>query len=206
MATKLEPFSTRAKKCSNCDSVSSVVPDLLATMNSVRERSRERSTSAIVAGWVVSRTVSSRAPGAAPKVRANISGARLEPPMPSSACVNPSPAACSANACSSGTRGHMSVARVSQPSRLAISAGSGFHTVWSLRQIRATTSSSSSRASRRATASASGPRVSKVGGELTVNPPPPSIRCPGRCPGPPGPAARWGCRPAPRRASRSTGP
>ena len=130
MATKLEPFSTRAKKCSNCDSVSSVVPDLLATMNSVRERSRERSTSAIVAGWVASRTVSSRAPGAAPKVRANISGARLEPPMPSSSArVNPSPAACAANDCSSGTRGRMSVARVSHPSRLVISVGSGFHAV-----------------------------------------------------------------------------
>ncbi len=65
IAMKLEPRPpVFAEKYSNCDSVSSVVPDLLATMNSVWSRSSDASTLAIVAGCVVSRTVSSNAPGA----------------------------------------------------------------------------------------------------------------------------------------------
>jgi len=67
IAMKFEPRpSSFAEKYSNCDSVSSVVPDLLATMKSVWSRSSDASTRAIVAGCVVSRTVSSTAPGAVP--------------------------------------------------------------------------------------------------------------------------------------------
>src|SRR5205807_6154502 len=103
--------------------------------------------------------VSSTAPGALLYVRANISGARLDPPIPGrTAWVNPSAATCLANACSPGILARRSAGSVSHPSRLVTSVGSGFQTVWSWLQTRATTSSVSISFSRRRTAGASEPR------------------------------------------------
>ena len=139
IATNWAPSGALSQKNAKWLSVSVVPPDLLATMNRVRSSSSSPATRSIVAGCVVSSTMSSSAPSANPNVRAKTSGARLEPPIPSSTAVsNPSAAACSANASSSPIRSCIRSTTVSQPSRLVISVGSSFQTVWSLRQIRST--------------------------------------------------------------------
>src|SRR5438552_14912781 len=69
---------------------SSVLPDLLETINSVRSRSIVLSRRRIWAGSVESRTCKRGKPELAPKLCASTSGPRLEPPMPSStASLNP---------------------------------------------------------------------------------------------------------------------
>ena len=82
----------RAKKYCWKTLGSSVLPDLLATMTSVRSRStRPFDARPPATGTVESSTCSSGEPGWRPNVRASTSGHRLEPPMPSSsACVKPS--------------------------------------------------------------------------------------------------------------------
>ncbi len=74
--------STRAKKYCFSTSGSSVLPDLLDTMNSVRAGSILLSMVRICAGSVELRTRSSGLPGCRPKVSARTSGPRLDPPMP----------------------------------------------------------------------------------------------------------------------------
>ncbi len=64
--------------------VSVVPPDLLDTMNRVRSRSRAASVARTAAGSVESQMRRWSAPSAGAKVRLSTSGARLEPPMPSS--------------------------------------------------------------------------------------------------------------------------
>ena len=142
IATNCVPFGALSQKNAKWLSVSVVPPDLLATTNRVRSSSSSPATRSIVAGCVVSSTMSSSAPSANPNVRAKTSGARLDPPIPSSTAVsNPSAAACFANASSSPIRSCIRSTTVSQPRRLAISVGSSFQTVWSLRQMRSTTRS-----------------------------------------------------------------
>src|SRR6266850_1302048 len=68
---------------------SSVLPDLLETMQIVLLRSTFASRALICAGSVESRTCSSGKPLIFPKVIHRTSGQRLEPPIPSkSACLN----------------------------------------------------------------------------------------------------------------------
>ena len=88
IATNRSPPGASSQKWARWLRVSVVVPDLLATMNSVRGSSSERVTRSIVAGCVVSSTISSSAPSAAPNVVANTSGASEEPPIPSSTAVS----------------------------------------------------------------------------------------------------------------------
>ena len=89
MATKRLPawpprrLRVRSRKWARSAAGSMVVPDLDATMKSVRRRSISRSSERICAGTVESRTWSTGWPGTRPKVRAKTSGQRLEPPMPS---------------------------------------------------------------------------------------------------------------------------
>ena len=128
MATKRRAASagprtaaTRSKKYCWKALGSSVLPDLLATITSVRSRSTRPSSAATCDGTVESRTCSSGAPGWRPKVRASTSGHRLEPPMPSSsACVKPSrrtPAAMSWSAGSERAAG-VDGAEPAEPPRL----------------------------------------------------------------------------------------
>ena len=132
IATKCEPSGVRAQNCSMWEFVSSVVPDLLAITYSVSSGGSSSVTRATAAGCVVSSTTSSSAPSAAPYVRANTSGARLDPPIPHSTAVRkPSDAAFFAKASRSGTCSSIVSITVSQPSRSVISVGSGFHSVWS---------------------------------------------------------------------------
>src|SRR6267143_2183391 len=68
---------------------SSVLPDLLDTMQIVLLRSSLASMALICAGSVESRTCSSGNPLIFPNVMRKTSGQRLEPPMPSNkACLN----------------------------------------------------------------------------------------------------------------------
>ena len=70
---------------------SSVLPDLLDTMNSVRGRSTESAMRRICAGSVESTIRSRGKPGLLPKLSASTSAQRLEPPMPSSSASLKSP-------------------------------------------------------------------------------------------------------------------
>src|SRR5579871_394274 len=116
---------------------SSVLPDLLETMQSVFFRSSFFSSALICKGSVESRTCISGKPLILPNVMRRTSGQRLEPPMPSNTtCLNLrffTSAASSLNefafaSCSSVTE--------SQPSQLLSSAP--VHTEASLAHIRAT--------------------------------------------------------------------
>src|SRR3712207_1860888 len=99
IATKRFPSGASSQKCARCESVSVVVPDLLATTKSVRSSSSASVILRIVAGCVVSRTISSSEPSATPNVDIRTSGASDEPPMPRSTAVSsPSAAARFANA------------------------------------------------------------------------------------------------------------
>jgi hypothetical protein len=74
----------RSKKCCFMMFGSSVVPDLLETMNSVRSGSIASSTAFTCAGTVESRTSIAGNFSAEPKLLASTSGKRLDPPIPSS--------------------------------------------------------------------------------------------------------------------------
>src|ERR1041385_1727496 len=91
MAIKCRPiFSFPSASCARAKKYclkmlgSSVEPDLLATMKSVRLRSTWLSMDLICAGSVESSTCSSGWPACWPKVIFSTSGQRLEPPIPSS--------------------------------------------------------------------------------------------------------------------------
>ena len=86
-ATNREPSETSDQKCSKCESVSVVVPDLLAMTNSVRSRSMARCTARIWSGWVESSATRSSPRSATPNVSRNTSGARDDPPIPQSTAV-----------------------------------------------------------------------------------------------------------------------
>ena len=108
-----------------------VEPDLLLTQKIVRPDSAHSRKPRTTSGCVESRIRSSSpdpicagAPKASPKTRLNSSGARLEPPMPSTAArVYPSARTSRATRCSSPTRAPMLTGRSSQPSHAAISSG-----------------------------------------------------------------------------------
>ena len=101
---------------------SSVLPDLLDTMNSVRAQIDRLSMRRICAGSVESSdraAAGSRA--CVPKVSASTSGPRLEPPMPSSsASVKPARLTSAANASRWPTAFSCSSTMVSQPSQLRL--------------------------------------------------------------------------------------
>ena len=81
-ATKCAPSLWRSWKNLNCDIVSIVPPDLEETMNSVFSRSIAAAVAATWSGCVESSTC--RRIAGSGHERRNTSGARLEPPMPSS--------------------------------------------------------------------------------------------------------------------------
>src|SRR6516164_6521654 len=98
---------------------SSVLPDLLDTMQRVFLRSSLFSSSLICAGSVESRTCSSGKPATLPKVMRRTSGQRLEPPIPSSTtCLNLIFLTSSANCLKAARLAICSSAMVSQPSQL----------------------------------------------------------------------------------------
>ena len=85
---KCEPVSSptawvSSQKWARCESVSTVVPDLLDTMYPVVAGSIAPVTRVIASGSVVSSTWSVGCPSALPKELRSTSGQRLEPPMPS---------------------------------------------------------------------------------------------------------------------------
>ena len=122
------------------EKVSTVPPDLVETMKSVRFRSRRSARARTAPGSVLSRTARSRKPSALPKTLRKTSGARLEPPIPSRrAKLKPSARTPSTNSSISASCSRISSGLSSQPRRLAISSGSGFQRVWSFRRIRSTT-------------------------------------------------------------------
>ena len=121
--TRPREWATRSKKYCRKTFGSSVLPDLLATITSVRSRSTRLSTARTCAGSVESSTWRSRPSGWRPNVRASTSGHKLEPPMPSSsACVKPSARASPAIVASSGSRRRPAGTASSQPSHVASSA------------------------------------------------------------------------------------
>src|SRR3954462_9029377 len=81
---------------------SSVLPDLLDTMNSVRGRSTESAMRRTCAGSVESTIRNRGKPGLVPKLSARTSAQRLEPPMPSSSASLKSPRLTSAANASRG--------------------------------------------------------------------------------------------------------
>src|SRR5947209_3403938 len=100
-------------------------------MKSVCSRSIDASSARIACGWVVSRTWNA----SLRNVRRSTSGARLDPPMPSSTIASsPSSATPSANSTSSPTRSRIRPGSSSQPSHRASSAP--VQTVESRSQIR----------------------------------------------------------------------
>ena len=112
----------RSRKYSVSTVGSSVVPDLLETMHSVRDRSSRDSTRRICAGSVESRTCSAGAPAAEPRTRLSTSGHKLDPPIPRSR-TSVSPAAlisCASDA--SASPGAPTPTTSSQPSHRASSA------------------------------------------------------------------------------------
>src|SRR5512140_3029069 len=128
-----------------------VPPDLLETTKRVSARFIRFSASRIVAGSVVSRTMSWRKPGFAPKVSAQTSGHRLLPPIPRRHAVRkPRVRTSSVKRRISPVRPFMSRTTFSHPSErpmIAVWAGSFFHTFGSLAQILLTNDSSDARRS-----------------------------------------------------------
>ena len=97
---------------------SSVVPDLLDTMNSVRLRSTAPSVAAICAGSVESSTCNSGKPLVVPNVCRITSAPRLDPPMPSStACRTPESATSRAASFNGPMCANWSSVTFSQPSQ-----------------------------------------------------------------------------------------
>ena len=105
-----------------------------ADQKSVRCSDAQERNPRTASGCVESRTRSSRAPAAAaplpasppaqPKTRLNSSGARLEPPIPSTAARRyPSSRTSRARCSSSATRSRIASGRSSQPSQAEISSG-----------------------------------------------------------------------------------
>src|SRR5712692_4474369 len=102
---------------------SSVLPDLLETMKSVFARSTFFSTLLICAGSVESSMCRRGKPGVCPKVSANTSGQRLDPPMPSSKMSENAPLlTSSANFFSLAALASCSSAMPSHPNQLASSS------------------------------------------------------------------------------------
>src|ERR671915_1488829 len=81
IATNADPSSRSDRKWRYSDIVSTVPPDLLDTIHSVRSRSMASVTARTTDGYVESRTLSVGRPGADPKAFDQTSGARLDPPM-----------------------------------------------------------------------------------------------------------------------------
>ena len=102
-----------SQKYSRCERVSRVDPDFEETTKSVRSSSRLPSSRRIAAGCVVSRTWNDSTSNA----RRSTSGARLEPPMPSSTVWSNCSRAPAANAFSSSTCGRIRATTSSQPSQ-----------------------------------------------------------------------------------------
>ncbi len=122
------------------EKVSTVPPDFVETMKSVRFRSSRSVRVRSVPGSVLSSTARSRKPSAVPKTFRSTSGARLEPPIPSSSAkLKPSARTPSTKEAISARRPCIAHGLSSQPRRSAISFGSGFQRVWSFRRIRSTT-------------------------------------------------------------------
>ena len=150
-ATKCFPSPWSEWKYLNCDIVSIVPPDFDETMNSVVPRSTASRTLRIWSGCVESSTWSLTAPS--PNESRNTSGARLEPPMPSStASVMPSSRTSAANVRRSSASAAIRSAMSSQPRR-SVSSGvpAGAQSVPSRSQTRRATCWSAAAATRSAT-------------------------------------------------------
>src|SRR6188508_1050189 len=133
-----------------------VDPDFELTRNSVRCSCAHDRNPRTTSGWVESRMRSSRpvadaapppsSPPAQPNTRLNSSGARLEPPIPSTAARRyPSSRMSRARCSSSGMRADIASGRSSHPSHAATSAGAlpeAAHSEPSLAQSRSATRSS----------------------------------------------------------------
>ena len=116
-------------------------PDFEETRNRVWARSIESAVASTCAGTVESSTSSSGYPSTLWKVCRRTSAPRLLPPMPSRTTYRyPSLRTSLAKVASSPARSDIWSATSSHPRRLVISSGLGFQTVWSLRQMRPTTS------------------------------------------------------------------
>ena len=139
-----------------------MVPDFDDTMNKVWSRSMRSSRPTTADGWVESRTCSRGRSSRFEKTAWKTSGARLDPPMPSTtASVTPSPATCDANDSRSERYSRMRYGRVSQPS-LSTSSGcaSSNHSDGSFAHSRWAKPSRSHTSSLRRTASSCLPRWS----------------------------------------------
>ena len=111
--------SRRARKCAASEFGSIVVPDLLASRYNVCSGGVAAARTA--AGSVESSMCSAGHPGATPITARRTSGARLEPPMPSSTtCVKPSRRTPEANVRSRSSESAINAGELSQPRRLAI--------------------------------------------------------------------------------------
>ena len=121
--------------------VKPVIPDFDDTRNNVRAGSIASVTDCTQVGTVESSTISSGYPAAPPRIRRSTSGPRLLPPMPNSTtCRTPDSRTCLEKVSSSGRWPDVRSITSSQPSLSANSVGSAFQTVWSLRNMRETTS------------------------------------------------------------------